>query len=302
MKSSESSKRIFLSHGRNPIVRFKLKEFVRDRLKMTPVILQDEPDLGMTIVEKLEHYGSDCFFALIVLTSDDFTTEGGKRARQNVIHELGFFHGKLGRRRVLLLRQAEVELFSNISGLIYKEFTGDSVESVFEDIRMAVESGDAVAHGQEVPKETEGDRIVGVVSAVADGFKRFDTEVAPSWARDILNELNVYQDLSPEQQIKHFKPVLQNNLRKWQRSLEETERSIEHSKNKKDDESDKTGFGALMNLGMIMLVGPTKKTIAAIQRALVKIQAFDTSGGSISSDATVKSVLECFLSEDESHR
>jgi len=133
--------RIFISHGHNETVRMKLKQFLQERLNLEPIVLQDEPDLGMTIVEKLEHYGSDCSFALIILTSDDITVEGGKRARQNVIHELGFFHGKLGRERVLLLKQQDVELFTNISGVIYKEFNGNDIEKIFDDIRAAIERG-----------------------------------------------------------------------------------------------------------------------------------------------------------------
>ena len=145
--------KIFISHGHNENVRMKLKQFLQERLSLEPIVLQDEPDLGMTIVEKLERYGSNCSFALIVLTSDDVTIEGGKRARQNVIHELGFFHGKLGRDRVLLLKQQGVELFTNISGVIYKEFNGNDIEKIFDDIRAAIERG-AVSPLPSIPTTT----------------------------------------------------------------------------------------------------------------------------------------------------
>ena len=128
--------KIFISHGHNELAKHKLKDFVRDRLHMEAVVLAEQPDLGLTIVEKLEHYGRVCQFALILLTGDDETASGGLRARQNVIHELGYFHGVRGRKRVLLLKEVGVELFSNISGLIYKEFPTGSIESVFEDIRL----------------------------------------------------------------------------------------------------------------------------------------------------------------------
>jgi len=142
--------RIFISHGHNEVVRLKLEKFVRDRLKRQAVVLADEPDDGLTIIEKLERYGKPCSFALIVLTADDETVDEGRRARQNVIHELGFFHGALGRKRVLLLKQKGVELFSNISGLIYKEFGRDNVEEVYEQIRIAVEHLDASESGNTV--------------------------------------------------------------------------------------------------------------------------------------------------------
>ena len=140
------SKKIFISHGHNELLKHKLKDFVRDRLNMEPVILSEQADNGLTIVEKLEMYGKDCEFALILLTGDDETSSGKRRARQNVIHELGYFQGLLGRKHVLLIKEKGIELFSNISGLIYKEFISGSVESIFEDIRVAIEAGDLSKH------------------------------------------------------------------------------------------------------------------------------------------------------------
>lgn len=160
--------KIFISHGHDELAKHKLKDFIRDRLNMEPVVLGEQPDLGLTIVEKLEHYGKECHFALVLLTSDDETATGGMRARQNVIHELGYFHGLFGRKRVLLLKETGVELFSNISGLIYKEFPKGSLSSVFEDIRLAIESGDASKHAFSVPiestsKYTDGDWITAAI-------------------------------------------------------------------------------------------------------------------------------------------
>jgi hypothetical protein len=143
--------KVFISHGHNEVLKLKLKGFVQDRLKAEVVILADEPDRGLTIIEKLERYGKPCNFALVLMTADDETREGGFRARQNVVHELGFFHGVLGRDQVLLLKQTGLELFSNISGLIYKEFDGTNIECLFEDIRLAIESGRASEHGYSVP-------------------------------------------------------------------------------------------------------------------------------------------------------
>jgi predicted nucleotide-binding protein len=41
------------------------------------------------------------------------------RGRQNVIFELGFFFGKLGRQRVTVLLEKGVEKPSDIEGLVY---------------------------------------------------------------------------------------------------------------------------------------------------------------------------------------
>ncbi|MGC2112484.1 MAG: nucleotide-binding protein, partial [Candidatus Korobacteraceae bacterium] len=139
MPNKRNMRRIFISHGHNELVKLKLRNFVKERLSLEPIILAEQPDDGLTVIEKLERFGRDCDFSLIVLTSDDETPTGGGRARQNVIHELGYFHGVLGRNRVLLLKEKGVELFSNISGLVYKEFPSGAIESIFEDVRLALE-------------------------------------------------------------------------------------------------------------------------------------------------------------------
>lgn len=173
--------KIFISHGHGDLAKHKLKDFVRDRLHKEAVVLADQPDLGLTIVEKLEHYVRECQFALILLTGDDETASGGLRARQNVIHELGYFHGVLGRKRVLLLKEAGVELFSNISGLIYKEFPTGSIELAFEDIRLAIESDDASQHASSVPIQSS--------SAYTDGDWITAAIVGPEHAETKLKEL-----------------------------------------------------------------------------------------------------------------
>lgn len=136
----EKSKKIFISHGHNELLKFKLKDFLTNRLKKETIILSEEPNVGLTIVEKLEKASETCCFAIIIMTKDDETTDGGKRARQNVIHEIGFFQGKYGRKNVILLAEQGVEIFSNISGIVRIEFESDKFESVYEPIRVEIES------------------------------------------------------------------------------------------------------------------------------------------------------------------
>ena len=48
-----------------------------------------------------------------------------KRARQNVILEYGWFWGKLGRKGVLLLLKGELELPTDLAGLLYSSYIQD---------------------------------------------------------------------------------------------------------------------------------------------------------------------------------
>jgi len=80
-------------------------------------------------------------YALILLTPDDVGLEIAElekpeeerkyqpRARQNVIFELGYFVGKLGRANVFYVYKEGVEIPSDLRGLIYKKVT-DSIEEV----------------------------------------------------------------------------------------------------------------------------------------------------------------------------
>jgi fructose 1,6-bisphosphatase len=75
-KTGDQNRNVFITHGHNKVVTAKVKDFVRERLKLTPLILEDQPDEGLTIIEKLEKYACECCFAIIILTKDDITKGG----------------------------------------------------------------------------------------------------------------------------------------------------------------------------------------------------------------------------------
>ena len=129
---------IFISHGHNELLKLKLKDFVENRLKRKAVVLAEEASAGMTVVEKLERVSRECSSAIILMTGDDKLRDGGVRARQNVIHELGFFQGRYGRDKVILLVEEGVELFSNISGIVYIRFDPDNFSAAFESLRLEI--------------------------------------------------------------------------------------------------------------------------------------------------------------------
>lgn len=89
------------------------------------VVLHELPDKGRTIIEKLEANAGGVGFAVVLLTPDDVgaskknKTRLNKRARQNVILELGYFIGKLGRDKVVAVYVKDVELPSDFDGMLY---------------------------------------------------------------------------------------------------------------------------------------------------------------------------------------
>jgi hypothetical protein len=107
--------RIFLVHGHDQAALQETARFL-ERLDQDILILREQPNQGRTIIEKFEEY-ADVGFAVVLLTPDD---RGGTatqaydaqrpRARQNVILELGYFLGRLGRKRVCALYRPGVEI------------------------------------------------------------------------------------------------------------------------------------------------------------------------------------------------
>ena len=117
---------VFLVHGRDEGAKGAVARFL-SKLGVRPVILAELPGEGRTIIEKFEAH-ADVAFAVVLLTPDDVgglqSDHGGlnARARQNVIFELGFFIGQLGRRSVLALTKGDVEIPSDYAGVEYIPF------------------------------------------------------------------------------------------------------------------------------------------------------------------------------------
>ena len=119
--------RVFIVYGHDVNAREQLELILR-RLKLEPIVLQNLPGAGDTIIEKLEVLTS-ADFACVLLTPDDEGHPYGQpdkkrpRARQNVTLELGMVLAKLGRKRVAILNKGdEIEAPSDIQGLLWIPF------------------------------------------------------------------------------------------------------------------------------------------------------------------------------------
>lgn len=115
MNLKSNSKKVFIVHGRDDSKKYELFGFLYDR-GLEPIILHEQVNNGQTIIEKIES-SSDVACAIILLTPDDVgklkDSESAlkTRARQNVIFEAGYFMGKLGRNRTILLSGVEETLY-----------------------------------------------------------------------------------------------------------------------------------------------------------------------------------------------
>lgn len=119
-----SSNKIFIVHGHNNEVKVSVARTI-EKLGLEAIILHEQANSGKTIIEKFEEH-SEVAFAIVLLTDDDLGKSKmednlNNRARQNVILELGYFIGKLTRKKVCPLYTPGVELPSDLLGLLYIE-------------------------------------------------------------------------------------------------------------------------------------------------------------------------------------
>jgi hypothetical protein len=129
---------MFLGHGRSPLWR-ELKDFLKDRLDLPCDEFNMLPVAGVTNVDRLSQMLDNAAVAFLVLTAEDEQAGGQLTARQNVIHEVGLFQGRLGFSRAIVMLEEGCEEFSNISGLGQVRFPRGNIAASFEDIRRVLE-------------------------------------------------------------------------------------------------------------------------------------------------------------------
>jgi CheY-like chemotaxis protein len=137
----------FIVHGHDDHTKLAVKNYLQNTLGLPePIILHEQPGQGSTLIEKFERYSSGAHFAIVIVTPDDkvaaenASNEDKRRARQNVIFELGYFLGLFGRSsgRVILLYGGPLELPSDIQGLIYIDIS-KGIDAAGETIRRELQ-------------------------------------------------------------------------------------------------------------------------------------------------------------------
>src|SRR5579883_941626 len=133
------SRKIFIVHGHDDAAKEAVARFIH-QMDLSPVILNEQPNEGQTIIEKFEKSSSEVGYAVVLLTPDDVGAPKNKpeelkpRARQNVIFELGYFAAKLGRKNVCALYKGGIEIPSDYHGVVYI-----SMDSADWKMRLAME-------------------------------------------------------------------------------------------------------------------------------------------------------------------
>jgi predicted nucleotide-binding protein len=121
---------IFIGHGRSAQWR-DLKDHLHEQHGYPVTAYEIGARAGHTIRDILGDMLVRSSFALLVMTGEDETVEGDLRARQNVVHEVGLFQGKLGFSRAIVLVEEGVEVFSNLQGIEQIRYAKGNIKETY---------------------------------------------------------------------------------------------------------------------------------------------------------------------------
>ena len=119
---------VMMVHGHDKTAVLEVKDFLRAKYPFVdPVMMALETLGGATLPEKFERLAAEARGAIAVLTPDDIGSAVNAavpqaRARQNVVLEIGWFWGRLGRARCLLMSRGALEMPSDLSGVECLEY------------------------------------------------------------------------------------------------------------------------------------------------------------------------------------
>jgi Zn-dependent protease with chaperone function len=137
---------LLIIHGHDRLAMLELRTFLFSKFPgVAQKVMVSTVAASATLPEKFEIVAEGVEGAIALLTPDDTATtlkatepRMTSRARQNVVVEVGWIWGRLGRKRCLLLARGEVEIPSDLSGIEIHKFAS-SPEECSEIIRGFIE-------------------------------------------------------------------------------------------------------------------------------------------------------------------
>ena len=128
---------IFIGHGQNILWR-DLKDHLQDKHGYKIEAYEIGARAGHGIGEILKEMMEKSSMAFLVMTGEDSAHNGSLRARQNVVHEIGLFQGRLGVSKAIVLLEEGTEEFSNLDGTQQIRFSKGNIREALGDVLSTI--------------------------------------------------------------------------------------------------------------------------------------------------------------------
>jgi len=112
---------VFIVHGHDNELKTEI-QLLLARAGVNNIVLHEQADKGRTVIDKLVEESLNSNYAIALLSPDDMLMDGSTRARQNVILEIGYFIGRLGKERVRILKKGNIDIPSDLHGILYENY------------------------------------------------------------------------------------------------------------------------------------------------------------------------------------
>jgi predicted nucleotide-binding protein len=130
----ERAPQVFIGHGGNSAEWRDVRDHLSSRANLQTVEFGSRSRTGLNVVNVLREMLTGSTIAVLVLSGEDEQKDGSFRARENVVHEIGYFQSHLGNERTILLLERGVKPFSNLDGVQYIEYEKGQIASTFGEI------------------------------------------------------------------------------------------------------------------------------------------------------------------------
>jgi predicted nucleotide-binding protein len=138
---------VFIIHGHDELNTRRLSQLLQDHFKLNPIAMLAKPGRSRPLSEKFEDEAQTCSFAFALFTPDDEVVNSAEtcfQARPNVIYEVGWFIGRLGRPRACLILKSGTKIHSDLDGVSRIHFT-ENIEEKFIDIQNELRAAQLIS-------------------------------------------------------------------------------------------------------------------------------------------------------------
>ena len=120
---------------------------LQNNFQLHPIAMLAKPGMSRPLIEKFEDEARTCSFATGLFTPDDSIIKSEnhyRQARPNVIYEVGWFVGRLGKERVTLLLKDGTNIHSDLDGVSRIPFS-ENVEDKFLNIQKELKAAKLIS-------------------------------------------------------------------------------------------------------------------------------------------------------------